>query len=136
MALHVGARLPDRPAAPITRQGLLDVMKVMDDINPIHHDDDLARRLGFRGVVNQGPCNIAYITDMLSAWAGSSHCVRRLSLRFLDTVTLGDEVIAGGEIVEVLEEQVVRCNVWLHRADGVTVVDGSAWVFTGPGGAA
>ena len=52
-------------------------------------------------VVNQGPLSVGYVTDMLIAWTGDGHCVRRLQCRFLAQVLEGDRLSAGGEVSRV-----------------------------------
>jgi acyl dehydratase len=103
---------------------MLAIMGVMGDTNPIHQDEHLAASLGFRGVVNQGPANMAYIANMLMAWTGGPAGVRSLRFRFLDNVVPGDELEATGEVIGV-DGGSVRCAFWL-RSPGRTHVAGEA----------
>jgi|tagenome__1003787_1003787.scaffolds.fasta_scaffold19780075_2 acyl dehydratase len=86
-------------AGAITRERMVAIMGVMGDPNPIHEDEELAARLGFRGIVNQGPANLAYVVNMLLEEAGDPAAIRELSFRFLDNVVPGDECVATGEWV-------------------------------------
>lgn len=83
------------------------IMEVMEDMNPIHVDLDLAKSLGLRGCVNQGPANLGYVTNMLINWAGSPRAIRHMNIRFQSVSCPGDRLEARGTVI------------------GVNVVDGS-----------
>lgn len=101
------------------------IMSVMKDTNPVHIDEDLARRRGLRGVVNQGPGNLAYLTNMLTRWTGDPDSVKSLRVRFHNVVVPGDQVVAGGRVIAVRDDE-VDCEVWLRLQDGTTNLSGTA----------
>jgi acyl dehydratase len=101
------------------------------DPNPIHFDaaEAAKRGLGDR-CVTQGPLNLAYIMNMLNAWAGPES-LREVAIRFTANVFEGDTVIAGGVVTAVREEggeRLADCDVWLEKADGTRTVEGTAAV--------
>ena len=113
-----------------------DAMRVTSaicrDPNPIHWDRAAAQAAGFGPlVVNQGPLNLAYVANMLIAWAGPA-ALRRLSARFVATVQEGQHVSAGGVVTAVQVDadgtHLAHCEVWLARGDGVRAVAGTAVV--------
>ena len=130
--IRVGDILPERPGPDIDKARIRMVMDVMDDVNPVHIDEDLVRRMGLRGLVNQGPCNLTYIVNMLVAWTGDPDCVARLKVRFHNLVVPGDRTIAGGTVTAVRNDaagrSVADCDVWLRLADGTTMLAGMATV--------
>lgn len=123
-----GDALPERAAPPITKDRIVEVMDVMDDCNPVHVDEALAASLGLRGIVNQGPSNLAYITNMLAAWTGDADCVRRFKVRFYVTVVPGDDLVAGGTVTAVHADSTAECDVWLKLRDGTVMLAGTATV--------
>lgn len=126
--IRVGEALPERAAPEIVKQRLIDVMDVMDDCNPVHVDEALVARLGLRGLVNQGPSNLAYITNMLAAWTGDPDCVRRFRVRFYNMVVPGDDLVAGGKVTALRDDGMVDCEVWLKLRDGTVMLSGTATV--------
>lgn len=127
--VQAGDALPVRAAPDISKARIIDVMTVMDDTNPVHIDEELAASLGLRGIVNQGPSNLAYITNMLAAWTGNADCVRRFTVRFFVTVVPGDDLIAGGTVLSVDRERgLAECEVWLKMTDGTVMLSGTATV--------
>ena len=130
----VGTALPDWTIA-VSPAAMRVTSAVCRDPNPIHWDRDASMAAGFGGrVVNQGPLNLAYVANMLAAWAGPD-ALRRLSARFVAVVREGDYVTAGGIVTAVETGQsgarLAHCDIWLDRDDGVRAVVGTAVVQLG-----
>ena len=134
--VRVGDALPERPGPDINIERIRMVMDAMDDVNPVHIDEELVKRMGLRGLVNQGPSNLSYITNMLTAWTGDPDAVKRLKVRFHNLVVPGDRTIAGGMVTAIHEHgadgasagRTVDCDIWLRLADGTTMIAGMATV--------
>ena len=107
---------------------------LLRDPYPIHWDVAAVRAAGHGDrPVNQGPLNLAYIANMLMAWAGDGS-IRRLTVAFHGRVFAGDAVTASGEVDEIVEvagERRARCSVRLMRGDSVLIA-GTAEVAVGP----
>jgi acyl dehydratase len=105
------------------------------DPYPIHWDPEAVRATGQGDrPVNQGPLNLAYIADLLMAWAGDD-AIRRLTVGFHGRVYADDTVVAGAAVddeIDLAGERVARCTVWLDR-DGTRLVSGTALVRTPAG---
>ena len=81
------------------------VAALLHDPNPIHFDLESVQALGMGDrQVNQGPTNMAYVVNALTAWTGDPASVRRLQVRFLGNVFAGDRVSAGGVVTGIREE--------------------------------
>ena len=97
---------------------------LLRDPYPVHWDRLANERSGLGArVLNQGPLNLAYIANMLMAWAGDA-AIRRLTVTFGRPVLDGDHVIAGGRVTGV-SNGIAHCEVWLALGDE-TVVSGTA----------
>jgi acyl dehydratase len=84
--------------------------------------------------VNQGPTNMAYVCNMLTAWTGDPGSVRRLQVRFLGNVFAGDRVAAGGVVTGIREDggnRLADLDVWLERSPEDRVLAGTATVAIG-----
>ena len=124
----VGQEIPALTTAPVRLEDIQTVMNVMDDVNPVHIDTELVERLGLRGLVNQGPANLAYVVNMLLRWAGHPAAIRRLAFRFHSISCPGDELTARARVIDVDADDPRRltCDFSLERTDGATVVSGTA----------
>lgn len=126
-----GLQLPEWSLEAVSAEKMKLLAAILRDPNPIHWDpSEVARRgLGTR-LINQGPINLGYITNMLMAWAGPD-CLRHLEARFTANVFDDDSVVAGGVVTAVREEdgeRLAECEVWLQRGDGSRAVEGQATV--------
>ncbi len=121
-------------------EDIVAVMDVMGDMNPVHVDEELVAELGLRGRVNQGPANIAYVMNMLIAWAGSPQAIRRIQMRFHSISCPGDRLEARGKVVELRETKngessnlgnriMAHCDVELVRDGGEIILQGQAEVL-------
>jgi acyl dehydratase len=130
-----GTEVPPLTIDEIPTEPMKTVAALLEDSNPIHWDADAVRGLGMgEKVVNQGPNNMAYVVNMLVAWAGSPEAVRNLRVRFLGNVLGGDAVTARGVVKAVREENGERLadvDVWLERSAEDRVLDGTAIVAVG-----
>jgi acyl dehydratase len=127
--LQPGSPLPGFAVGDIDRDRIVSVMEIMGDTNPIHENVELARSLGFRGLVNQGPANMAYVVNMLVAWTADPGSVRRLQFRFHDNVVPGDRLTARGTVTGVQigdGESEIECDFRLENEDGAARVSGNA----------
>ncbi|MBM3677921.1 MAG: protein dehydratase [Actinobacteria bacterium] len=126
-----GEEIPPYVMSEITTDRVRALMELMRDTNPVHDDPELIARRGLRGPVNQGPANLAYMLDMLFAWAGPELEIERFDFRFHEIVVPGDTVTARGTVRSAAENDDLtraECDVRLEHADGSIAVSGTAVV--------
>lgn len=103
---------------------------ILRDPYPIHWDPSATASIGLgERVINQGPLNLSYVTNMLMSWQGPAS-IRRLRVRFTTPVFGGDELVARGRVTAteiVDDERRAVCELRLWRADEA-VVEGWAVV--------
>ncbi|MFI8975232.1 MaoC family dehydratase [Nocardia asteroides] len=132
--IRVGTKLPERRIESVNADHIKIVALVLQDSNPIHFDLESVARAGLGDrEVNQGGTTMAYVMDLLAEWAGSQRALQRISCSFRANVFAGDDVIVGGEVTEVAEDQsglLVTCDVWAD-VDGRRAIQGSATLAMG-----
>ena len=137
MGPQVGDRLPSREVASVDVGRMKTMAALLRDPNPIHFDVQAVRAAGLGDrPVNQGPSNLGYIVNLLLDWVGGPAVIRSLRTRFIGNVYAGDRLVAGGEVVEVVDDaegMLVTCAVWLDRIDGTRLVAGHATVHVSGG---
>lgn len=128
MTIEPGFEIPPWRMADVDPARMKTMAAILRDPYPVHWDREAVDQMG-RGhrVINQGPLNLSYITNMLMAWQGDT-CVRRLQVSFGDPVLDHQDVTATGTVtaVETIDgERRATCDVALER-DGKSVVTGVA----------
>lgn len=112
----------------VDAQRMKTMAALLRDPYRVHWDRDATRAMGLGGrVINQGPLNLSYIVNALHAHGGPG-CVRRLTVAFHRPVFDGDQVVAGGELIESADGTDMW-SVWLrrdHPVQGELVVTGTA----------
>ncbi len=140
MRVSAGAELPVFEVDEVRAAAMKTMAVLLRDPNPIHFDPDVVVALGMGDrVINQGPTNMAYVVNMLVAWAGDPARIRALKVRFLDNVRAGDRVVAGGVVTSVAGEgrhRIAECDVWLDVVGGPRALAGSATIAVETGEAA
>ena len=135
MTVEPGTQVPPFVVEAVPVEAMKTVAALLHDPNPIHFDVEAVSELGMGDrQVNQGPTNMAYVVNMLTAWTGDPGCVRRLQVRFLGNVFAGDRVSTGGVVTGIREEGGRRLgdlDVWLERSPEDRVLVGTATVALG-----
>lgn len=135
MTVAPGTELPPFVVESVPVEAMKTVAALLHDPNPIHFDLESVAALGIGDrQVNQGPTNMAYVVNMLTAWTGDPRCLRRLQVRFLGNVFAGDRVSAGGVVTGVRDhggDRLADLDVWLERSPEDRVLAGTATVVLG-----
>lgn len=131
-----GAVAPARVFGPITRTDIVRYAGASGDFNPIHHDEDYARRVGYPTVFSMGMLQAAMLATYATDWLGAE-TIRRFEVRFQEQVWPGDTITCSGVVTSVVPEtDAVRILVDLSavRQTGGVAIRGTA-IFVLPAAA-
>lgn len=130
--MNVGTELPVWEVEAVSAEKMKTTAALLSDPTPIHFDAETVRALGMGDrPVNQGPLNMGYVMNAVTAWAGGPERLRRLRVRFRGPVLAGDHVRVRSTVTAVREEDGVRlaeCDVVLEVVGGEQAVTGTATV--------
>ena len=125
--MQPGDALESRTFGPVASEKMKTLAAILRDPNVIHIDRDLVQSRGLGDkLINQGPINLGYVTNMLEAAFGPGS-IARLTVRFGANVFEDDVVTAGGTVTEVGDGE-ITCDIWLERQEGTRAVEGTAVV--------
>ena len=95
--LRVDAELPSLSRI-VIREDVRAYADASGDQNPLHQNDDVARSVGFPGIIAHGMFTMGHLAACVAAWAGSPANILRLSAQFRVPVLMGEEIVAGGRV--------------------------------------
>ena len=127
---QVGDLLPPLVKPAIRRLQLVKYAGASNDFNPIHVDEEFARKAGYPSVFAHGMLSMGFLGELVKGWAGST-ALRRLSVRFKAITWPGDVVTCRGEVVAVRREGEVSLadvKLWATTQGGTVTVEGNATV--------
>jgi len=107
----VGEELPSL-ARVVAREDVAAYAEVSGDRNPLHLDDEHARRVGFPGIIAHGMFTMGHLASCVSSWAGDPGAVRRIRSQFRAYVLMGETIVAGGRVRE-LDPSTLRARLEL-----------------------
>jgi len=102
------------------------------DRNPLHYDEEAAAASRFGGVIVQGGVTSGLLNAVVAEdLPGPGSVFLEVNWRFLAPVRPGDEITAEVEVLEAREDKpITKLRTTIRNANGVTVLDGHAVVWT------
>lgn len=126
--LTIGAQAPRFVDAPLTRTDFVRYQGASGDMNPIHHDDEFARRAGFPSVFAVGMLQAGILGSYLTNWLGAEN-VRRFRVQFREQVWPGDVMTYRATVVgrsEASASRSVDLEMTVERQTGGVHIRGWA----------
>lgn len=127
--MQEGENLP-RLIRNITQEKINLYAQVSGDYNPIHVDEDFARKSPLSGTIAHGMLILSYISQMMTVAFGRSWLSEgKLNVRFKEPARPGDVITTSGSIRNIKQEEgkiQVNCNVLCQNQKGETVITGES----------
>lgn len=104
------------------------------DRNPLHYDEDAARRSRFGRVIVQGGVTSGLLNAVVAEeLPGPGSVFLHVDWSFRAPVGPGDRITAEVEVLEVRDDKPIsRLRTTITNADGTVVLDGTALVWQEP----
>ena len=133
--IAVGTDLPPL-VKPVRQEEINLYARASGDYNPIHIDQDFAKKTPLKGTIAHGMLILAYISELMTASFGESWLESgSLELRFRAPARPGDSIRVSGQITAVDyegEAVTVKCQVSCRNQHDEVNINGEAAV-TVPG---
>ena len=114
----------------VTQEKINLYAQASGDFNPIHVDDDFARKSPLGGTVAHGMLILSYLSQMMTIAFGQSWLSgSRLNVRFKEPARPGDVITVSGNIRKIEQEGSetrVNCNVLCQNQRGEVVITGES----------
>jgi len=98
-----------------------DYCQFVNEINPLHFDQEYARSLGYEDIVVAGIFTASLFPKVVTDWMGMQARIEKMQVKFESPAYLNETVTYRGRVTrKAIEEGVKRleCEVWSENADG------------------
>ena len=113
----------------VTEHDVFAFADVSGDYNPLHVDEEYARRSVFGKRIAHGIISAGIISTVLGGVIpGLGTIFVELQIRFVKPVFIGDTVTATATVLEIINPKRVRLLVACHNQNGIDVAIGNAIV--------
>jgi acyl dehydratase len=104
------------------------------DRNPLHFDEERATRSRFGGIIVQGGVTSGLLNAVVAEdLPGPGSVFLHVDWNFKAPVKPGDRITATVEVLEAREDKpITRLDTSITNQDDITVLDGTALVWTEP----
>lgn len=112
----------------VTQEDINLYARASQDFNPIHIDEDFARKAQLGGTIAHGMLILAYVSQMMGAAFGRSWLEEgKVSARFKTPARPGDTIAVSGRVSRVEEKDkqtLIQCDVLCSNQNGEPVITG------------
>ncbi|MGI8940290.1 MAG: MaoC/PaaZ C-terminal domain-containing protein [Actinomycetota bacterium] len=109
-----GMELGEVVYGPVQRDDFKAYADASGDDNPIHQDEDYARKTGAPTVFAMGMLPAGYLAHAVSDWFGGPQHLRRFKVRFTTRVWPDDEIVCTGK-VQTIDGNIVTVTIEARR---------------------
>jgi 3-hydroxybutyryl-CoA dehydratase len=110
----------------ITKGDIQKFIEISGDNNPIHSDEEFAKRTIFKKPIAHGLISASLISAGLTKLMGSGNIWLTQQLTFEKPVYIGDEITANLEIIEIDSRKVHKIKTILKNQNNKIVISGFA----------
>ena len=118
----------------VTREDIVRFTEMSGDRNPIHYDEELAKRSKFGALIVQGGVTSAILNAVLAEdLPGPGSVFLHVDWSFRAPVRPGDTITGAVEILEVREDKpICKIKTTVTRDDGTVAIEGTALCYRTP----
>ena len=127
--LNEGMSLPEIKRS-VIQENINLYAEASQDFNPIHIDEEFAKKTPLGGTIAHGMLILAYVSQMMTAAFGRSWIIGgKLNVRFRNPARPGDTITVSGKILKVERKEgqtLINCDVLCRNQNGESVITGEA----------
>jgi len=131
MDMYEGAELP-RLQKSVIQENINRYAEAARDFNPIHIDEEFAKKTLAGGTIAHGMLVLAYVSQMMTdAFGLDWACGGKMDIRFKAPARPGDTLTISGQVVRIDSDdgqKTVRCDITCANQNDEAVVIGNAEV--------
>lgn len=128
-SLRDGQQLEPLTKPPVTKVQLVKYAGASGDFNPLHTDDEFARKIGMDGVIAHGMLVMGFLGQYVMEISGDIAELSRFRMRFGAVTKPGDRITCSATVEKVYEEdseRYVELELKAEKSPGKIVGSGLA----------
>ncbi len=125
--VHVDDKLNLLEFGPVTSEDFVRWTAAVDDYNPIHYDQQIARNNGLQSVIMQGPFKLSLMIRALEEWTGKLGCVLNISCKYT-SLDVQNNVLTFSVAVTDVSNDEIACKWKCTNSIGTVTAMGDAKV--------
>jgi len=125
-----GQDIPTLEKTPTART-LVQWAGASGDFFELHYDKDFAKSMGYPNVLVHGRLEAAYLTQLLTDWAGEKGLVKKMSVQYRGNAFPGQKLLCKGKVTKKYQkdgENLVELEIFVENPEGQKITPGTAIV--------
>ncbi|MDQ1239691.1 MAG: hypothetical protein QG577_1877 [Thermodesulfobacteriota bacterium] len=115
--LRIGEEVVNLTKSTISKGQLVRYAGASGDFNPLHTDDETARKAGFDGVVAHGMLIMGFLTQAATTWM-PKRFLKKINVRFKAVTRAGDTITVTMKVTEKqIQENIGRIVCSIEAVD-------------------
>ena len=116
----------------LTNNHVKKYAELCGDYNPVHFNENFARKTKFGKLVVQGGLTTGLLHALVAMdMPGPGTVFLSQNWKFTAPVFIGDTITADAEVLSIHESKpVVQLSITIRRQEGEIVLEGEAWCYT------
>jgi acyl dehydratase len=125
-----GQDIPTLEKTP-TNRTLVQWAGASGDFFELHYDKEFAKTMGYPNVLVHGRLEAAYLTQLLTDWAGEKGVVKKMSVQYRGNAFPGQKLLCKGKVTKKYQkgsENIVELEIFVENPEGKQITPGTAVV--------
>ena len=110
----------------ITEEDVRKFVEISGDDNPIHLDEEFAKRTLYRGRIAHGLLSLGLVSAALTKLFGPGNIWINQTFSFTKPIHVGDTITAKLKIIEIDKRKVCIVETLVYNQNGALVLEGKA----------
>ena len=132
MNFQENQKMPDFTKKPITKVQLVKYAGASGDFNPLHFDEEYAKKRGLKKLIAHGMLSMGFLSEYDESIFGVGK-IKKLQVNFKSMVFIGEEITCSGKINSLDTEEgreFASCTIEAKNKEGNIVTAGLVEVWT------
>ncbi|MFX1298018.1 MAG: MaoC family dehydratase [Promethearchaeota archaeon] len=103
--------------------------RFVHEINPLHFNEDYAKKLGFKGIVVAGVFTYNFFIRPLLNWTKDPTSIKKINIWYHKPAYIEDEITQGATITKKYTKNMsnyIECDIWVESQEKEKLASGSA----------